>query len=125
MSVFTELMEGESIEVTITSPLAEGEFEPRVQILYAGYDDMYSRMSFSVLCPGIHEIVARKLDSSGIEMSRATIYKALPYSKEYEVFKDPEVAEALMASLSESSGGEIVKEPWEVFLLHATQLHIA
>ena len=123
MSVFTDLMEGESIEVTITSPLAEGEFEPRVQILYADYDDMYSRMSFSVLCPGIHEIVARKIDSSGMEISRATVYKALPYSKEYEVFKDPDVAEALMESLSESSGGEIVKEPWEVFANASDYFH--
>ena len=77
MSVFTELVEGERIEVTITSPLAEGETEPRVQTLSAGYEDMYSRMSFSVLCPGIHEITVRKLDSEGKEISAASIYKAL------------------------------------------------
>lgn len=123
MSVFTELEEGQSIEVTITSPLAEGELEPRVQTITAGFGDFYSRMSFSVLCPGVHEIVARKLDSEGEEISSTTIYKALPYSLEYRVFNDPKVAKALMESLSVESGGEIIENPWEVFENAASSIH--
>jgi len=123
LSIFTELLEGERIEVEVRSPIAPGDIEPRVQILTAGYEDIYSRMSFSVLCPGVHEITARKIGSDGLQISSTTIYKSLPYSKEYRVLDDIDMAKALMEALSAESGGDIIEEPVEVFENATEYLH--
>lgn len=115
LSVFTTLGEGEYIEAVITSPLAPGETDPRVQVLTAGAADGYSRMVFSVLTPGTHEILVKKMSADGTILSEKTIYKMLSYSKEYDLFMDKEIAEELMAFLSVVSGGEIITEPEHVF----------
>ena len=115
LSVFTKLEEGEYIEATITSPIAEGEIEPRVQVISAGASDGYSRMVFSVLNPGKHEILVQKKSADGNVVSEVTIYKMLSYSKEYDMFADKELAEALITLLAEASGGEIITEPEQVF----------
>ena len=72
-------------------------------------------MTFSVTTPGIHEIHVAKKSSDGTLLSETTIYKDLPYSKEYNLFADKEIAEELIAFLAEASDGEIVTEPEQVF----------
>ena len=115
LSVFTTLGEGEYIEAIITSPLAPDETEPRVQTLSAGAADGYSRMVFSVLTPGKHEILIKKLSADGTVLSEKTIYKMLSYSKEYDLFADREIAEQLLVFLAQQSGGEVITEPEHVF----------
>ena len=115
MSVFTELNEGEYIEITITSPVAEGEFEPLVQTFSANSPQGMNRINFVVKTPGIHEIVTRKFDAAGNLIAEDVSYRALAYSQEYNPFVDAAENEALMKSLSARSGGVEIKEPWEVF----------
>jgi len=115
LSVYTTLGEGEYIEATITSPVAEGATEPRVQVLSAGAADGYSRMTFSVLNPGMHEILVQKKDADGNVISETTIYKALSYSKEYDMFADRDAAEGLASMIASAGGGEEITDPWQVF----------
>ena len=72
-------------------------------------------MVFSVLTPGTHEILVKKMSADGTILSEKTIYKMLSYSKEYDLFMDKEIAEELMEFLSVVSGGEIITEPEHVF----------
>ncbi len=125
LSVFTDLDEGETVEVVVTSPLAEGESEPLVQTLSAGLGGGYSRFSFAVKTPGIHEILVYKKDAEGnvIENSETTVYKALSYSQEYNLFTDPEVAEDLIESLAADGKGSVLTEPWQVFENVVKYLH--
>ena len=75
LNVFTDLLDGQYIEVTITSPAEQGG-EPTVQTLTAGANDNYSRLSFTVKTPGIHEIVTSKRAADGTLLAETVIYKA-------------------------------------------------
>lgn len=115
LGVFTDLADGEFIKVTVTSPNPEDE----TQVIVAGIGDNYSRLNFSTLSPGVHQVVVQKMtkDEFGneTEIASTTIYKALGYSKEYNAFADAEAAETLMEKLSKASDGEVITEPWQVF----------
>ena len=124
LSVFTTLAEGEYIEAIITSPTAEGEMDPRVQILTAGASDGYSRMLFDVITPGMHEILVQKKNAEGEVVAETVIYKPLAYSKEYDLFADKEVARELMEFLAMASEGEVIVAPEEVFQNSAKFTHI-
>ena len=116
LSIFTQLQEGEFLEVTITSPPAQGDTENQVQTITAGANDSYSRLSFVVKTPGIHEIRAVKKDAEGNQIGNpSVIYKALSYSQEYNAFTDPEVAEALIKQLAADGKGQVIENAWQVF----------
>ena len=116
LSVFTDLAEGEYVEVTITSPPAEGELEGTVQTIVAKANETYSRLTFDVKTTGIHEIKAVKKAADGTLVgAESVIYKALSYSQEYNAFTDPEVAEALMQKLAADGKGEVIEDAWQVF----------
>ena len=115
LSVFTELEEGQYVEVTITSPGVNGE-DGEVQVLTAGANETYSRLTFAVKTSGVHTIRAVKKDASGTQVGQETeIYKALSYSQEYNVFTDPEVAEALMEKLAADGHGVVIEDANQVF----------
>lgn len=124
LSIFTELAEGEYIEATITSPLAEGESEPKVQVLTAGAADGYSRMVFGVTTPGMHEILVQKKSADGTVVAEQLIYKPLSYSKEYDAFPDEKAAEELIVFLAEASGGEVITDPIYVFQNASKYIHV-
>ena len=124
LSIFTDLGEGEYIEATITSPVAEGELEPRVQVLTASAKDGYSRMEFGVTTPGLHEILVQKKSADGTVLAEQIIYKPLSYSKEYDAFPDEDAAKELMKYLAEASGGEEIADPVYVFQNAAKYLHV-
>ena len=116
LSVFTDLQEGEYVEVTIASPPGEGELEGTVQTIVAKANEAYSRLSFDVKTTGIHVITAVKKAADGTQVgATSVIYKALSYSQEYNAFTDPEVAAALMKKLAADGKGEVVEEAWQVF----------
>ena len=116
LSVFTDLEEGQYVEVTITSPAKQGESQGLIQTIVANANESYSRMSFVVKETGIHEIKAVKKDAEGNQVGAETkIYKALSYSQEYNAFTDPEVAKALAQQLAADGKGQIITDPWQVF----------
>ena len=124
LSIFTDLGEGEYIEATITSPIAEGELEPKVQVLTASAKDGYTRMEFAVTTPGMHEILVQRKSADGTVIAEQLIYKPLSYSKEYNAFQDEEAAEELMVFLAEASGGEVITDPVYVFQNAAKYIHV-
>ena len=115
LSVFTQLNEGEYIEITITSPAEEGQAEPLVQTFTANSLQGMNRINFVVKTPGIHEIATRKYDENGNLIAEDISYRALAYSAEYNPFVDLAANEALMKKISTRSNGVEISEPWEVF----------
>ena len=124
MNVFTELLEGETIEITVKSPAIDGSGDGSLQTLSAGFGDVYTRFNFAVTVPGIHEITATRKDSAGNILASTTTHKALPYSKEYNVFADTELAKALMKDLAKGGEGMEITDPWQVFENAVKYLHV-
>ena len=108
LSVFTELNEGEYIEVTVTSPSPDGGDAKTIQKIVVNKDDGYSRIPFSVTSSGIHYVLVEKKDAEGKLISMTETYKALSYSKEYDKFSDKKAAETLMSTLAEKSEGSVI-----------------
>ncbi len=123
LNVFTELLEGEYLEVTITSPAAEAGGSPLVQVLTANASDGYTKMNFAVKTPGVHTIHAQKKSADGTVLAEAVTYKALAYSKEYDMFYDEAAAEELIQTLAEDGNGMTLKDAWEVFENAVKYLH--
>lgn len=120
LSIFTQMNEGDTIEVTATSPQVGGE--DQVIVLQADHLN-YSRMQFSVKTPGIHTITAVKKAADGSVLAENTIYKTLAYSKEYDAFSDPQAAQQLAETIALESGGVVIRDPWQVFENAAQYLH--
>jgi Mg-chelatase subunit ChlD len=126
LSVFTELNDGEYLDVTITSPPSEDGGALIIQKITVGENEGYSRIPFSVTTSGVHNILVEKKDKDGNVISMTETYKALSYSKEYNAFIDKEAAEELVKTLSENSDGEIIDRhsPEQVFVNAVKYLHI-
>ena len=123
LNVFTDLVDGQYLEVTITSPSEDGG-DPLVQTLTAGANDNYSRLSFTVKTSGIHEIVTQKRAADGTLLSETVIYKALSYSQEYNVFTDQEAAHLLADQLAVDGRGTVITDPWQVYENAAKYRHV-
>lgn len=123
LNVFTDLVDGQYLEVTITSPPEDGG-DPLVQTLTAGANDNYSRLSFTVKTSGIHEIVTQKRAADGTLLSETVIYKALSYSQEYNVFTDQEAAHLLADQLAVDGRGTVITDPWQVYENAAKYRHV-
>ncbi|MBE6619738.1 MAG: VWA domain-containing protein [Ruminococcaceae bacterium] len=114
VSVFTDMQEGDYIELEVKSPGVDGE-EGLVQTITASSNDSYSRLSFAVTTPGLHEIKVTRKSADGIVIAETIIYKALPYSQEYNLFTDPATAEQLIQTLATHGRGAVLEEPLDVF----------
>ena len=123
LNVFTDLEDGQYIEVTVTSPDTE-DGESNIQILTAGAEDNYSRLSFTVKTPGIHQIVTSKRAADGTLLAETVVYKALSYSQEYNVFTDKDAAKALSEQLATDGRGIIIDEPYQVYENAAKFRHV-
>lgn len=105
----------ESVEVSVT-PISEHLIDildegVTVQRLESG-----KRFNFIIKDAGLYEIVIRKLDEAGTELSRVVLYESFSYSQEYNTFTDRyPVGEELMTLLAEQGKGSVVGDPAEVF----------
>ena len=122
LNIFTDLEEGQYLEVHITSPGVDGG-AMQVQTLTAGASDSYTKLEFAVKTSGIHEIVAQKRDASGNLLSETVNYKALAYSLEYNAFPDTAAAEEYAAELAKNGRGALLTDPWQVYENVALFLH--
>ena len=91
VSIYTSLEEGQSLEMSA----GEG----------------YSRISFTIMQPGIHRILIAKKDAEGNVISQLVKYRAFSYSDEYNVFSDAESGSRFLTTLAESSGGAALTGP--------------
>ena len=114
MSIFTSLQEGETIELTITGP-AGADGKPTEQKIGPFASEEYSRISFAITQPGIHNILIEKKNINGEVISQYTTYKAFSYSAEYNMFIDEEACRLFLTELAEDGKGAAVSEAWEIF----------
>ena len=117
-SIYTELLDGEYVKVTVTSPSGA------LQEITANRETGYSRISFAVKESGLHTILVQRMNANGGEISSTTVYKSLSYSKEYDAFADTDAALALTENLTSSSNGYIITDPLQVFDNAVEYLHI-
>lgn len=115
MSVYTELKETETLEITVTPPQTDGRAESDSTVIKFTAKDNYSRVTFKNTLPGIHRIVLQKKDAQGNVLSEFVTYRAFSYSKEYDVFADTEAGTALMTDLAKGGNGKVLTDPWEAY----------
>ena len=123
LNIYTDLLEGETIEVKVVSPLGDGSAATTTQTLTAGALDSYTKLYFNVTTAGVHEITATKKSATGEVLATTVEYKALPYSKEYESFRDMKEAEQLMLDLADGGRGNAVTDPWQIYDSAALYIH--
>lgn len=115
MSILTELEEGESITVTITSPPGQEGGAATVQTIVPSAAEGYSRTSFVIKQPGIHSILVEKKDADGRVISECLTYRVFSYSAEYNVFIDAEECRVFFEQLAQEGNGGVVTDAWEIF----------
>lgn len=120
LSIFADVGETESVTVTVSGTAEDGT--PLTQTLNPSPEDGFSRLTFVVKTPGIHEITVEKRDAEGNLLARTKTYKSFSYSKEYDVLIDSDGA-GLMAELSGGSNGEVLRTPEEVLRNVVKYLH--
>lgn len=115
LSIYTDLEPGQTIEVTITSPPTYDNPEYTVQTVKPSAEDGYTRVSFVVTQPGIHEVLIEKKDENGNRIARYQTYKAFSYSAEYNVFVDEEAALLFLEEIAVKGKGMVITDPKTVF----------
>ena len=118
LSIYTELGEDEKIKVTVSGQ------DGSEQIFILDANTGFSRLTFATKSVGLNTILIQKLNAKDEELSSKTIYKVLPYSKEYLAYRDTEAAEKLMTMLSADTDGVVVEEPAQIFENAVEYLHI-
>ena len=123
LNIYTDLLEGETIEVQVISPLGDGSSGTTTQTFTVGINDSYTKLHFDVTTSGIHQIIATKKSATGEILATTTEYKALAYSKEYDSFRDKKEAEQLIIDLADGGRGNVVTDPWQIYDSAALYLH--
>ncbi len=115
VSIFTELDETQTLEVTVTPPITSNRAETEEQKYTFTANDNYSNVVIRNPGAGLHRIDIVKKDEAGNIVATYTTYRAFSYSKEYDGFVDPETGEKLMAELAKTGGGVALTDASEVF----------
>lgn len=115
VSIYTEMSEEQSIRMTITTQAADGVSDPVVQIIEPAATEDYSRMTFILTQPGIHNVLIEKLDAEGTMVAQYTTYRVLSYSEEYDWFADAAAGEELLAQVAQRGNGAVISDAWDVF----------
>ena len=114
MSIFTDLNENERIEAVYQNSSSGAGGAETVTQIQMDPNNGYSRATFVITQPGIHEVIVRKVDAEGNVLATSSVYRVFSYSAEYEVLSDQDGV-AFMAELAEKGKGAVVTEAWEVF----------
>lgn len=109
LSVFTPLLDGQTIRVTVESPAEDGVSAPTVNVYKPEEGTGQSRVHFQITTPGQHEIKVEKLNKDGSVASENTMYKCFSYSKEYDEFVDAQTCVDFMVKLAEDGEGVVIE----------------
>lgn len=113
LNIYTEMAEGDKIEVQVTSPTADGSEETRT--IAPTPEEGYTQIPITITVPGVHTLLIQKKDANGNLLSETKAYKTFSYSQEYNAFKNPEECEAFLAELAEDGRGIVVDDPMQIF----------
>ena len=113
LNVYTDMEEGERIELQI---FKDSEPKP-VQTIKPTEKEGYTQIPFTITEPGVYELVVKKKDATGKDVSEATIYKAFSYSQEYNTFveADEETSVALLEGMASAGKGKRIETESQVF----------
>ena len=113
LNVYTDMEEGERIELQI---FKDSEPKP-VQTIKPTEKEGYTQIPFTITEPGVYELVVKKKDATGKDVSEATIYKAFSYSQEYNTFveADEETSVALLETMASAGKGKRIETESQVF----------
>ena len=109
------ISETEKIEVTVT-PLSDHLVEKLEEGVTVTDLESNRRFKFIIKDAGLYEIMLRKLDEEGNEVSKVVTYESFSYSEEYNTFTERvPIGEELMTLLATDGKGMVVTDPAEVF----------
>ena len=114
LDVFTSLNKGETVGVTVR-PLSEDAarfYGGDVPVTAAGDNIGFN---YSITCGGVYRITIEKKDADGNVIATRSVCKTFSYSEEYQMFRDPDEGEKLLASLVTSGNGSMITDPVETF----------
>ena len=112
VSIYTKLEEGQTVEIKVISPRDELTGQPVEQTIYPNADEGYSRTSFVLTRPGLHEVYVVKKAANGTEIEGAYFrtYRPFSYSEEYNMFVDEEAVKSYLSSLASYGKGSYISE---------------
>ena len=109
------LQDTERAEVSVT-PISEELISKLEEGVSVRMLESKRRFEFIIKDAGLYEIVIKKLDEAGNELSRVVLYETFSYSEEYNTFTDRvPIGEELMTLVAEQGKGIVVSDPAEVF----------
>jgi hypothetical protein len=123
VSVYTSVEEGESIRVTITEQLQDGQVEPTKQVFTPTSAEDYSRINFILTQPGIHTVLIEKLNADGVTEAKYSTYRVLSYSEEYDLSRDVTEGKELLEKIAASGKGNVLEDAWDVLENIERKLH--
>jgi uncharacterized membrane protein len=112
VSIYTDMEEGQTIQLTITGKTVDGEEVEKIVAPSAKED--YSRISFTLDEAGIYTVRIDKLNADGTVAATTSAYRILSYSEEYDDFASREDGRALMATLAAAGKGDVVTDVWDI-----------
>ncbi|MBD5132472.1 MAG: VWA domain-containing protein [Clostridiales bacterium] len=115
VNIYTNLDNGQTLDVEITAPIADDEESAPVKKMHLTAVDNYSRITFTNERSGLHKLTIIKRDADGNILGEYSTYRAFSYSAEYDEFVDAADGEDLMARLAQSGRGAVVDEAVSVF----------
>ncbi len=116
LSVYAEKQEGDRIEVSVTPVTEEAKDAYRQNPIVVTASDENNSFTFAATVPGIYEITVSKISANGDEPKKVTLYKALSYSREYDMFPEIELDGAkYLANLATDGRGAVVENVFDVF----------
>lgn len=109
------IAEGEHVEVSVT-PLSEHLSAVLDEGVSVYALESNRRFNFIIKHAGLYEIMIKKLDEAGAEVSRVVTYESFSYSEEYNSFTDrAPIGEELMTLLASGGNGMVVTDPANVY----------
>ncbi len=117
VSIYTDLKDGDRVELTVTSVPVDGSEPEVVQKLTPSDEEGFSRMTFAITKAGIYNVTISKLDADGKLLAQLSTFKAFSYSDEYNMFLDMEECENRLIAMAQAGHGQVINisEPWSVF----------
>ncbi len=109
------LADTERVEVSVT-PLSESLLSKLEEGVTVRMLESKRRFEFIIKDAGLYEIVIKKFDEAGTELSSVVLYETFSYSEEYNSFTErTPIGEELMTLVAEQGKGITVSDPAEVF----------
>lgn len=124
-SIFTDMEEGDRIELSVYSVPAGAEEEQLLQKIAPTKEQGYSNITFKITEAGVYKVVVSRLDAAGKLLAEDVSYRTFSYSEEYNVFIEESECKEFIERMATVGKGKVIPldEPWTVFEEDIEALH--